>query len=262
MYGKSLVNTDGRIICIGDLHGCFEEAVELLDLCKVTAKDTVVFLGDTIDRGPHNDKCVDLAMKHECILGNHEDKHMSYIHLERAGKDPKIVAPTHIATRAQLRREHFDYFERLPYYIRFPQYNAVAVHAGCFPNIPIEGQNPHHLLHIQMINPEAGKESKWPSKAPEGWKSWVSYWTGPEKVIFGHSVFDKPLVTEHAVGIDGGAVFGRSLWAYSMPDNKIYEVSGKQNYGRGVRGRPSEDELLRGAKIQTYPFFADVNSFS
>lgn len=261
MYGKSLVS-EGRIICVGDLHGCIEETLELLDLCKVTSKDVVVFLGDLVDRGPHNDKCVDLAMKHHCILGNHEDKHLQYRLLEEAGKDPRIHAPTHVATREQLRPEHYDYFKSLPFYIRFPQHNAVAVHAGCFPNVPIEGQNPHHLLHIQMINPEVGKESKWPSKAPEGWKFWTNFWNGPEKVIFGHSVTTKPLVTEFAVGIDGGAVFGRELWAYELPSGKIYEVKGKQNYGKGVRGRPSEEEVLRGAKIKTYHIHGDVESFS
>lgn len=32
------------------------------------------------------------------------------------------------------------------------------------------------------------------------------HWKGPERVLFGHTVFDRPLVTEHAVGIDTGGV--------------------------------------------------------
>lgn len=269
MYGTSLVNPGGRIICIGDLHGMYDETIELLEVCKATKADKIVFLGDLIDRGPDNDKCVDLAMQIErdqnapaCILGNHEDKHMYYVHKERQGINPNVRAPTHVATRMQLQPKHYDYFERLPYYIRFPEHNAVAVHAGCFPHVPIEGQNPHHLLHLQMIKPEEGKESKWPSKAPEGWRFWTNHWCGPEKVIFGHSVLSEPLVTDYAVGIDGGAVFGRELWAYSLPDGQIYRVQAKHDYGKGVRGRPSEEELLRGAKINTYRIHGEVLTFS
>src|SRR5690242_18445559 len=84
--GKTIVNTEGRIICVGDLHGCFDEAIDMFDLLKVTSKDTVVFLGDLIDRGQDNDKCVDLAMQHECVMGNHEDRHCRYsLQEEREG---------------------------------------------------------------------------------------------------------------------------------------------------------------------------------
>lgn len=257
MNGKTLTNPNGRFIVIGDLHGCIEEALELLDVCKVTSNDTVIFVGDLVDRGPENAKCVDLAMKHECILGNHEAKHLDYRRIEEQGKVPHVVAPTHIATRAQLQPEHYEYFKSLPLFIRLPEHNAVVVHAGVYPNRPIEAQDPHHLLHAQMLNPP-DKTSKWPSKAPEGWSFWTHFWKGPEKVIFGHSVITKPLITEFAVGIDGGAVFGHELWAYELPSGKVYSVKGKHNYGGGVRGRPADG----GNKINNYLIHGDVGTYS
>jgi hypothetical protein len=245
----------GRIICIGDLHGCVAEAHELLRICNVTPDDAVVFLGDLVDRGPDNGECVDLAMKHHCVLGNHEERHIQYRTLQEAGRDPRVVSPTHVKTRLQLRAEHFDYFRSLPHIIRFPQHNAAAVHAGAFPGIPLDEQSVHHLLHIQMIKPpELG--SKWPSKAPNDWAFWSTFWQGPERLIFGHSVIDRPLVTDKVVGIDGGAVFGRELWAFELPSGRVYRVKGRNNHESGSgRGR-------EGKSVRTYPVHGDVSTFS
>src|ERR1044072_7383549 len=114
-----------RTFIVGDLHGCIEEAVELLDGCQVTSSDRVIFTGDLVDRGAHNDRCVDLAMKVEkdqgskaCILVNHEEKHLFYRDKEERGQDPNVNVPTHIATRKQLRDEHYAYFRSLPLFIR------------------------------------------------------------------------------------------------------------------------------------------------
>lgn len=254
-----------RTFVIGDLHGMYDETIELMTKCGITSEDRVIFVGDLIDRGPDNDKCVELAMKHECVLGNHEECHIRYNDVELAGKDPYVTVPSHVATRLQLKQKHFDYFRSLPLFIRLPEFNAVVVHAGVFPGVPIEAQSPKHLLHAQMLNPAIDKATKWPSKAPEGYKFWTNLWKGPETIIFGHSVLDKPLVTEHAIGIDGGAVFGRALWALELPSMKIHEVLAKKDYGGGVRGRPSAEEIAMGranAKIKKYLIHGDVSSFS
>ena len=41
-----------RIIAIGDIHGCANALATLLEAIKPTQQDTLVFLGDYIDRGP------------------------------------------------------------------------------------------------------------------------------------------------------------------------------------------------------------------
>jgi len=229
-----------RTIIIGDLHGCHIEALELLDKCQATTSDRVIFLGDLIDRGADNDKCVDLSMKIEkeqgskaCILGNHENKHISYRDREERGQPITIISNEHVKTRAQLYKEHHDYFKTLPTFIRIPEHNVVCVHAGVWPNVKIEDQESRHLLHIQSIfnDPsDLSKKTKWPSKVLEHetqWKFWTNFWTGPETIVFGHSVLDTPLISEYAIGIDGGAVFGRELWAYVLPNKEIVRVKSK-----------------------------------
>jgi len=264
--------TTNRTIVIGDLHGCYEEAVELLKACNTRAEDQVIFLGDLIDRGPENGRCVDLAMHRErvqgkpaCVLGNHEEKHVFYQDTSRKKGFVKINVPNHVATREQLKPEHYDYFRRLPKYIRLPENNAVCVHAGVYPNRPIEKQADKHLLHAQMIrpydsdgNPTFNESTVWSSRVPAGednWKFWTNFWTGPERVIFGHSVLNKPLVTEHAVGIDGGACFGRELWALVLPDWEIVSVKAKNSHDPNDlarRGNPNKQLYMISGDVGTY----------
>lgn len=235
-----------RTIIIGDLHGCLSEAEELLDKCKATADDRVILLGDLVDRGPDSAGCVDLAMRLQarqgapaCILGNHEEKMLFYNDIEKQKLHVNVQVATHIATRQQLEPKHYDYFRTLPLYLRLPEYNAVCVHAGVFPNRTIEEQDPRHLLHVQMIKPyetddrgtrRVNNKSVWASKVPEGedgWHFWTHFWTGPERIIFGHSVLNKPLLTDKAVGLDGGACFGLELWGLVLPDWEVISIKGR-----------------------------------
>ena len=50
-----------RTIVIGDIHGCFDELTDLLDLVKFTSKDRVVAVGDLIVKGQKNAEVLDLS---------------------------------------------------------------------------------------------------------------------------------------------------------------------------------------------------------
>lgn len=69
----------GRILAIGDIHGCRTALASLLDLVRPTAGDLVVALGDYVDRGPDSRESIDLLLELErrCklvfLLGNHEE---------------------------------------------------------------------------------------------------------------------------------------------------------------------------------------------
>src|SRR5271170_1789104 len=68
---------------VGDVHGCFDELTSLL--AKLGYKESVpqgdrrlLFVGDLIDRGPHNQRVLRLVLDlrakglADCILGNHD----------------------------------------------------------------------------------------------------------------------------------------------------------------------------------------------
>ena len=67
-----------RIIAIGDIHGCAPALDTLLDELALDAGDTVVTLGDYIDRGPQSRQVLDalIELSDRCeivpLLGNHE----------------------------------------------------------------------------------------------------------------------------------------------------------------------------------------------
>lgn len=96
-----------NVYAIGDVHGCFDEMMELYGKCvEHAAKEgkvyKIFFLGDLIDRGPgfldifhvlENDSNL------ECIIGNHELN----FYLEQMGKE----------CRSRARRVNHDIFETL-----------------------------------------------------------------------------------------------------------------------------------------------------
>jgi len=263
-----------RTIFIGDLHGMLDETVELMKRCEVGPNDRVIWMGDLVDRGPSSAKCIDLVRAREqeqgspaCILGNHEEKHVSYEDcIARTGRLPeKSLPPPHVATREQLKPEHYAWIRTLPHFIRVPEHNIIAVHAGVWPDRPIEAQDPHHLLHLQMIRPfdkdgqpTRNYRSYWPSRVPDnedGWCFWSVFYNGPETIVFGHSVLDRPLISDKVVGIDGGAVFGRKLHAYIMPEKRVVTVDCTNDFGKGRRGVQNET-------IKLYRVHGEVHTFS
>ncbi|HEX6851304.1 MAG TPA: metallophosphoesterase [Candidatus Polarisedimenticolaceae bacterium] len=68
---------------IGDVHGNLPALVEVLEHLRREARpaDTVVFLGDYIDRGPDSKGCIDAILRFRresdaevvCLMGNHEE---------------------------------------------------------------------------------------------------------------------------------------------------------------------------------------------
>ncbi|QEL15997.1 metallophosphoesterase family protein [Limnoglobus roseus] len=68
-----------RTIAIGDIHGCLSALDALLDALQPDREDTLIFLGDYIDRGPYSRGVLDriLSLRDSCqlipLLGNHEE---------------------------------------------------------------------------------------------------------------------------------------------------------------------------------------------
>lgn len=69
----------GRLIAIGDIHGCYAALASLLEAIVPTPQDTVVTLGDYVDRGDDTRRAMDRlnTLADECclipILGNHDE---------------------------------------------------------------------------------------------------------------------------------------------------------------------------------------------
>jgi serine/threonine protein phosphatase 1 len=68
-----------RIIAVGDVHGCSAALAALVRAIDLMALDTLVFLGDYIDRGPDSRGVLEqvIALAARCTVvplpGNHEE---------------------------------------------------------------------------------------------------------------------------------------------------------------------------------------------
>ena len=73
------------IYAIGDIHGELEKLDELLELLPLESDDTLVFVGDYIDRGPDArgvvERMIRLRDQRHCVflLGNHESMLLDFL---------------------------------------------------------------------------------------------------------------------------------------------------------------------------------------
>jgi serine/threonine protein phosphatase 1 len=80
----------GRIIAIGDVHGCVDALDALVDVILPTPADQLVFLGDLIDQGPDScrvfQRLAELKQRCQVVLiqGNHEEMLYAARESERA----------------------------------------------------------------------------------------------------------------------------------------------------------------------------------
>jgi len=69
----------GRTLVIGDIHGCLVALKTLLAELDIQKEDTLILLGDYVDRGPDSAGVIErlIQLKEECslypILGNHDE---------------------------------------------------------------------------------------------------------------------------------------------------------------------------------------------
>ena len=211
-----------RYFAIGDIHGCLDKLRKLLGLIDVDwENDTVVFMGDYIDRGPDSKRVVDyvleLRKKHEqvvCLKGNHEwmflnylDHREEHIYLTNGGRDTLQsygISPDEQDRKAKLPPKHLQFFETL-----LPCYeteNYVFTHAGVRPGIPMELQDPYDLIWIRH-------------------EFFMSDHGLKKTVVFGHTPFKgEPFVGEKMIGIDTGAVYGGMLTCLELPAMKFHQV--------------------------------------
>jgi serine/threonine protein phosphatase 1 len=74
-----------RVIAIGDIHGCGTALRAMLDVIKPQPDDTIITLGDCVDRGPDSCGVVEqlLVLRERCqlvpILGNHEEMMLTHL---------------------------------------------------------------------------------------------------------------------------------------------------------------------------------------
>jgi len=211
-----------KIFAIGDIHGCLEKLEKLMNQIAVNReKDTIVFIGDYIDRGKSSKEVVDyvihLREQYEnvvCLLGNHEKMFLQYLdgfdeslYLGNGGANTLSSYDISLLDDSEKRKkrvsiEHQSFYKSLlPYY---ESAHHMFVHAGIRPGLPLEKQTMDDLLWIRYEFIQCEKDFG-------------------KRVVFGHTPFTHPLIQENKIGIDTGAVYGGKLTCLELPALKIYQ---------------------------------------
>lgn len=212
-----------RTLVFGDIHGCREALVQLLDQVHPDpARDTLVFLGDYVDRGPDARGVINelMALRQEfprmfTLKGNHEAAFLEYLSgrekdffLSIGGKQTLesygMPSPFRDKPLRYVPEEHLYFLhELLPYW---EDKEFIFVHAGLQPGVHLTRQSADWLYW------GAGKSFMT-----------VSHDFG-KRVVFGHNVVRTPFSDHDKIGIDTGAVYGGSLTCLILPDLEFVSV--------------------------------------
>jgi serine/threonine protein phosphatase 1 len=209
-----------RIFAIGDIHGCYDRLKALMEKIPIDcSRDTLVFIGDYIDRGPNSVEVVDYLIQLKdrvpeviFLKGNHEDMLDKFLngadrftYLLNGGQqtlDSYLTKPVQ-SEFFPIPPDHMEFFKSLRLFYETEEF--IFVHAGLRPRVPLKSQNTEDLLWIR---------NKFVS---------TKYDFG-KRVIFGHTPLKKPLVEPNKIGIDTGAVYGNVLTCVQLPDLVFFKA--------------------------------------
>lgn len=146
----------GRLIAIGDIHGCSAALDAVLNAVDPKPDDIIVTLGDYVDRGNDSkgviERLIELGRRCQLkpLMGNHEemmvgvmlDNHPPYRWLQFGGVET-LDSYGFSGDMSVIPESHRNFFRSLlPY---FESEDVFFVHANYNPKVPLDRQTPNSL---------------------------------------------------------------------------------------------------------------------
>ncbi len=258
----------GPFDIIGDVHGCADELVELLealgygvevsdDRFEVRPPDgrRAVFLGDLVDRGPKSPEVLRLVMGMVesgaalCVPGNHDAK------LVRALRGREVQLKYGLAgTLEQLegeppefRDEVASFLDRLVSHYVLDGGRLVVAHAGLKERY--QGRSSGRVRDFALFGETTGETDEFGLRVRY---DWASEYRGDASVVYGHTPVPEPAWINRTINIDTGCAFGGGLTALRYPEMDLVSVPARRTYYEparpflpedGAPGRPHDDLL-------------------
>lgn len=256
----------GPFDIIGDVHGCFDELVELLEELGYTINRddaaptgdwsvdppgtdagesrTAIFLGDLVDRGPNSPAVLRLVMrmvaegKAHCVPGNHDIKLMRKLN----GKNVQI---THglAETLEQLNGEPPEFIEQVRQFIDglvshyvFDDGKLVVAHAGL--KEEMQGRGSGKVREFCLFGETTGETDEF--GLPVRY-NWAAEYRGRAMVVYGHTPVPEADWLNGTICIDTGCVFGGKLSALRYPERDLVSIDAKAVYAEPARPFLPED---------------------
>ena len=121
-----------QIYIIGDVHGCFNTLLKLIDQLPNKEKSQICFVGDVIDRGPCSCETVELIIQnnYKMVMGNHERRLLSNKDFFLKNKIPfdtswfynnggEETYRSYLIQSINFREKHIEFLESIPVYLEF-----------------------------------------------------------------------------------------------------------------------------------------------
>lgn len=248
----NLKHERGPFDIIGDVHGCFDELITLLEKLgyKITIRsddsnDSVyyrvshpegrkaVFLGDLVDRGPNTPGVLRLVMSMVqsgtalCVPGNHDMKLLRKL----KGKNVQI---THglAESLAQLELEPPEFKEQIILFLDnlVSHYvldggRLVVAHAGM--KRLMQGRCSPQVRNFALYGETTGEIDEF--GLPVRY-DWAAHYRGKAFVVYGHTPVREPQWVNRTINIDTGCVFGGKLTALRYPEMELVSVPAARVY--------------------------------
>lgn len=209
-----------RTIVVGDIHGCYDELLELLDRAAFGEHDRLVSVGDLIVKGWKNREVLERFMSDRrcsAVLGNHDRALLRYWRGEGV-----TLKESQQACRAELEDEqprYFAYLDALP--SRIDLGSHVVVHAGVRPGVALAEQSIEDLTELRTLGADRTQREGLP---------WYAVYDDDKTVLFGHWPAAGVRRGKRALGLDTGCVYGYQLTAYVIETDELISVQARRAY--------------------------------
>jgi polynucleotide kinase-phosphatase len=252
----------GPFDLIGDVHGCYQELVALLDKLgyevaaepvtdardlgvRVTrrpeteaAARKVVFLGDLVDRGPDAPAVLRLVMRmvHDglalCVPGNHDIKLLRYLGGKQVNEQHGFAATVQqLAGESDtFKNQVRQFLDGLVSHYVLDEGRLVVAHAGLREDM--QGRGSGAVRAFALFGETTGEIDEF--GLPVRY-NWASEYRGRAMVVYGHTPVPEPEWLNNTIDIDTGCVFGGRLTALRYPERELVSVPAAQVYCEPVR---------------------------
>lgn len=213
------MKTRPRLLAIGDIHGCSRALDTLLDLVAPQPQDSLIFLGDYIDRGPDSRGVIEwlLALSKRpdfvALRGNHDEWMLRARHSRRwlhswlqKGVGGLATLESYGAHNfADIPDSHWDFLESTRQF--YETEGFLFAHAGLDGDLAMEDQSEEALLWRRVTE-----------TAP--------HFSG-KTLICGHTAQKNgvPLDLGHAICLDTSAHGGGWLSGFDCDSREIFQAN-------------------------------------
>jgi protein phosphatase len=248
-----LPDEHGPFHIIGDVHGCFEELLALMQRLEyriefdqqqqryrveAPTRCKAIFVGDLADRGPNSPEVIRLVMdmveqgKAYCVSGNHDDKlyRMLLGHKVQVRHGLELTVAQMALYDRKFHERVRDFIGKLPHHIILDEGRLVVAHAGLEEHL--HGLNSKGVRALCLYGPTTGGQDE---KGLPIRLDWAAEYCGKAIVVYGHTPVHEPHWRNNTINIDTGCVFGGRLTALTYPEYALTSVEAFSKYADSIR---------------------------